>query len=60
MDSNQLSQEDQERVNRFLASGVNSVPRKPFRPWLLMGGIWLVMALLSGVSYLIARYYGVM
>lgn len=60
MNSNpQLSPEDQQRVDRFVSNGVNAVPRKPFRPWLLLGAIWLIMMILSGLSYLIAWYHGV-
>ncbi len=57
--SPRLSEADQQRVDSVIYSGVNSVERKPFRPFLLLGVIMLVMFLLSGFSYLLARWYGV-
>ncbi|WP_346838648.1 DUF3094 family protein [Microbulbifer sp. SAOS-129_SWC] len=54
-----LSAEDQVKVDNYLQSGVNSVERKPFRPWLLLGVILVVMTLLSLLSYFIARVKGV-
>lgn len=56
---NRLSAEDQAKVDKFLRTGVNSVERKPFRPWLLLLVILVVMTLLSLFSYFIARVKGV-
>lgn len=57
--SSKISPEDQQRVNSVIHSGVNDVERKPFRPWLLLGIILLVLSLLSGLSYFIAWSQGV-
>lgn len=57
--TNKLTPEDQARVDKVIHRGVNSVERKPFRPFLLLGVILLVLTLMSGLSYLIAWYHGV-
>ena len=44
-----LSDSDQAKVDAFLARGVNSVDRKPFRPLFL---IFLLMAVVAGFSLL--------
>lgn len=59
MAKNQLSPEDQARVDAVTRRGVNSIERKPFRPWVLLGIILLVLTLLSGLSFLIAYLQGV-
>ena len=54
-----LSDEDQARVDGFLARGVNATERKPFRPILL---IFLLMAVVAGFSLLsqgIAQWSGI-
>lgn len=48
----QLSDEDMARVREYLSSPVHSVERKPFRPWLLLVWLWLVVSLLGGLSWL--------
>ena len=58
MDNSQLNPEDQERVNRYLSSGIHSVERKPLRPWILLGGIWVIMMIFSAISYVIAVNQG--
>lgn len=55
----QLSDEDQLRVERYLNSAQHSGEKKPFRPWRLLLVIWLVLLVLSGVSYVIALTHGV-
>lgn len=59
MAQSQISPEDQARVDAVTRRGVNSIERKPFRPWLLLGIILLVLTLLSGLSFLIAYLQGV-
>lgn len=54
-----LSAEDQERVDRYLALPQHQTVRRPFRLWYLLGVIWGVLTLLSGLSYWIARSHGV-
>lgn len=56
--STKLSPEDQARVNAVINTGVNDVERKPFRPWLLLGIILLVLTALSGISYFLAWQQG--
>ncbi|MBM14368.1 MAG: hypothetical protein CME57_07385 [Halieaceae bacterium] len=54
-----LSRSDQANVDAFLARGVNSVKRKPFRPIFL---IFLLIAVVTGFSLLsqvIAQWAGV-
>ena len=54
-----LSDSDQAKVDAFLARGVNSVDRKPFRPLFL---IFLLMAVVAGFSLLsqgIAQWAGI-
>ncbi len=58
MSSPTLSPEDQARVDRVVNDRVNSVPRKPFRPGLLLGIIVITMILFGGLSYFIAWYVG--
>ena len=55
----QLKPEDQARVDAFLARGVNSVERKPFKPILLLIMLVVVVAGLSLLSQLLARWAGV-
>ena len=54
-----LSDEDQARVDSVISVGVNSVERSPFRVWLLLGIILLVLTALSFFSYGIAWWHGV-
>ncbi len=57
--SQPLSKEDQTRVDGFLASGVNSVERRPFRPVFL---IVVLIAVVTGFSLLsqgIAQWAGI-
>ena len=57
--SQALSKEDQHRVDGFLARGVNSVERKPFRPVFL---IVVLIAVVTGFSLLsqgIAQWAGI-
>lgn len=53
-EKNILSTEDQARVDDYLNRPNHQIERKPFRPWLLMGIIVLVMTFLSLFSYLLA------
>lgn len=53
-DKNILSSEDQARVDDYLNRPNHQIERKPFRPWLMMGGIVVVMTFLSLFSYLLA------
>jgi len=55
-----LSPEDQARVDQFISQGINSVERKPFRVWLLLGAIFVVLTVLSLSSFILARVLGVL
>jgi len=59
MSNNQLSSEDQARVEQYLNRPTHQIDRKPFRPWLLLAVILLVMIGLSLFSYLLAYLHGV-
>jgi hypothetical protein len=54
---NKLSAEDMERVEKYLNSGFNTTERKPFRGFLLFG-IWVIIAALGYLSYLIGKQAG--
>ena len=54
-----LSPEDQARVDHVLNDRVNSVTRKPFRPWFMMGFLVVVLLAFGGLSYWIAWSEGV-
>ena len=56
---NHLYPEDQAKVDAFLKRGVNSVERKPFRPFLLLLLLLVVVTSLSGLSLLLANLAGV-
>ena len=56
---NRLYPEDQARVDEFLQKGVNSVERKPFRPWLMIIMLIVVVTGFSLLSQLIARWSGI-
>ena len=55
----QLYPEDQARVDAFLKRGVNSVERKPFRPFLLLGILVFVVTCLSLLSLALKEWAGV-
>ncbi|WNZ56776.1 DUF3094 family protein [Microbulbifer sp. ANSA003] len=54
-----LSDEDQAKVDKYLQSGINSVERKPFRPWVLLLGLLALLTLLSLLSLYIAQTKGI-
>lgn len=55
----ELSEQDLERVERYLNSPNHQVERKPFRPWLLLGFLVLVLAFFSFFSVGLAWWHGV-
>jgi hypothetical protein len=59
IDKPQLDDEDLARVDKYLSRPNHQVDRKPFRPWLLLGVIFIVMTVLSLFSYLLAYLHGV-
>jgi hypothetical protein len=56
---NKLYPEDQAKVDQFLAQGVNSVERKPFRPFRLMIILIIIVTGLSLFSIELAQVAGV-
>ena len=54
----ELRPEDQERVDKFISEGINSVERKPFRPLRLLLIIVIFVTGLSVLSMVLARYAG--
>lgn len=60
MQKTKLYPEDQARVDEFLSKGINSVERKPFRVWALLGVILAALTVLSIVSLMLARLEGVL
>ena len=57
-EENKLSAEDMERVEKYLNSGLNTTERKPFRGFRLLFGIWVIIAALGYLSYLIGKQAG--
>ena len=57
-EENKLSTEDMERVEKYLNSGFNTTERKPFRGFRLLFGIWVIIAALGYLSYLIGKQAG--
>ena len=57
-EENKLSEEDLERVRSVINSGYNSTERKPFRGLVLLAVLWVVIAILGGVSWLIGKNSG--
>ena len=55
---NQLSEEDLERVRSVTSSGFNTTERKPFRGLVMLGVLWVVVAILGGISWLIGKNSG--
>ena len=57
-EENKLSAEDMDRVEKYLNSGFNTTERKPFRGFRLLFGIWVIIAALGYLSYLIGKQAG--
>ncbi|WP_017939794.1 DUF3094 family protein [Zestomonas thermotolerans] len=53
--ASRLSPEDQARVDRYLSAPQHQVPRRPFRPWLLLGVVLAVVIGLGLLSRLLSR-----
>ena len=52
-----LNPEDQQRVDAFTSTGIHSVPRKPFRPLLLLAVILVFTTAMTVLSIVIERMY---
>jgi Protein of unknown function (DUF3094) len=55
---NRLDEEDMKRVQEYLSGPVQRVERKPFRPWLLLFWLWIVVSVLGGISWFFGQFYG--
>ena len=55
----ELYPDDQARVNEVLSKGPYKLDRKPFRPFVLLGVILGMLAVISVASYLIAYFHGI-
>ncbi|WP_045855585.1 DUF3094 family protein [Teredinibacter purpureus] len=55
----ELYPDDQKKVDAYLASNVNAVERKEFKPLRLLGIIFVCLGAITLVSYLIAIGHGV-
>lgn len=53
-----LSEEDLKRVQEYLSGPVHQVQRKPFRPWLLLFWLWVVVMVLGAVSLGLGKLEG--
>lgn len=53
-----LSDDDLQRVNEYLSGPVHQVPRKPFRPLLLLFWLWVVVMALGAVSLGLGKLEG--
>ena len=56
---NRLYPEDQAKVDKFLSEGVNSVERRPFKPFRLLIILLVIVSALSVFSIGLARWAGV-
>ena len=57
-DEPKLYPEDQQKVDEFLARGINSVERKPFKPLRLLVLLLVVVTGLSVFSLFLVRWAG--
>jgi hypothetical protein len=55
----ELYPNDQQKVDDYLVSNVNSTERKPFRPLLLLAVIAFVLLVISAVGFWVALNHGV-
>ncbi|MFT5692590.1 MAG: hypothetical protein ACI92E_001925 [Oceanicoccus sp.] len=56
---NRLYPEDQAKVDEFLSKGVNSVERKPFKPFKLLLVLFIVVSGLSWISLKLPELAGI-
>jgi len=53
----ELSPHDQRLVDQFTSTGIHSVERKPFKPWLLVLLVMASMTAMTIISIAIERMY---
>ena len=52
-------EEDLARIRQVTQSGIHSTERQPFRPLRLLFILWVVVSILGGASYFLAKLEGV-
>lgn len=57
-EKNQLSPEDQARVDEFISSGYNATDRQPFKPLKLLFILWVIVSVMGLFAWGYARYHG--
>lgn len=55
----ELYPEDQEKVNKYLSSPQHQVEREDFKPMRLLLIVFVVLIVLTVISYLIASQHGI-
>lgn len=55
----ELYPEDQKKVDKYLNQPEHSVKRGDFKPWRLLLVIFVVLAVLSAISYIISMQHGI-
>ena len=55
----ELYPQDQQKVDQYLSSNVNQVERKPFKPFMLLGLVFVILGVLTVASYWVAISHGV-
>lgn len=52
-----LSPEDQRRVDEVTSTGIHAMQRKPFRPLVLLGFLFIVVTTMTVISIALERMY---
>ncbi len=52
-DPSEYTPEQLAAIERYNASGTRTIERRPFKPWLMMGGLLGVVIVLGGFAWLI-------
>ena len=55
-----LYPDDQRKVDEVLNSNVNRVERAPFKPLVLLGALFAVLVVFTGLAFAIAARHGVL
>ncbi|CAM3549734.1 DUF3094 family protein [Parendozoicomonas haliclonae] len=53
-----LNDDDQQLVNEYISSGVNTTERKPFRPWIMMMWLSLSIIVLGVAARTLGYFFG--
>ena len=55
----QLSDEDQTRVDEYLSKGFNKTEKKPYKPWTLLFILFIVVSAMGFVAIWLGKFMGV-